>query len=210
MLVAFIAAIAVGALRAIAGGSRVVEQAIDSKATQRYPIAVLKDDLQNLYRDVDFKQMHFDCQYEEDGSLHLKFYTVSDKKARQSGKEADVYEAEYFISSSQDGSYLMRRYWPNPSDEAQSGGILSVIGENIIMFDVQMWDGKEWVEEWLIAEQKSLPAMLEVNLWFWRGGKDRPTRRSFLLSWPRTSQPALNNEDEPFGFEDKEIIEPEI
>jgi len=85
---------------------------------------------------------------EQDSISYLVFYTVSRAKARSDQAEGDIYEVEYYLMKDEDKSRLMRRLWPNPNEEDEPGGILSVIAEDIDVFQVRYFDGEEWSEEW--------------------------------------------------------------
>lgn len=203
-IIAFIAVIAVAGLRTITAGDRIVEKAVEENAAMRYPSRIMQDDLYNVYRDSDFGNIRFQCEFDEDTGLqHLKFYTVSRSNARSAKPESDVYEVEYFVSTNQDKSYLMRRYCPNPSDNSETKGIISVITENVLEMNIKFWDGSQWLDQWS-KEQKRLPEMVDVTIWFWPDVKSQPMKVSFMANWPRMGLPSLNNNENPFGVAETE------
>ena len=99
----------------------------------------------------------------EYSTSYLVFYTINRTKARAYEPEGDIYEVEYYLVQNEDGSYLMRRLWPNPNDEFEPGGILTTIAENIEFFQVRYFDGEEWYYQWL-EDMETQPQMIEVNI----------------------------------------------
>ena len=142
----FIALVAVGSLRVIIGGSEAVEENINSAAEVRFAANMIGKDLVNLYRDEEYANMKFICAVEdlEDGSStsHIFFYTVGRTKARVGMPEGDIYEVEYFLAKDEDESALMRRLWPNPHEDLEPGGILTVIAENVEIFTFSFSTGR--------------------------------------------------------------------
>jgi len=57
----------------------------------------------------------------------------------------------------------MRRLWPNPDEDTEPGGILSVIAEDIDIFEVSYFDGEEWEDEWP-EDMGSVPELVEVTI----------------------------------------------
>jgi type II secretion system protein J len=203
-IIAFIAVIAVAGLRTITAGDRIVEKAVDENAAMRYPARIMQDDLYNVYRDTDFDNIRFQCEFDEDTGLqHLKFYIVSMSNTRVAKPESDVYEVEYFVSTKNDKSYLMRRCCPNPSDDSKARGILNVVAENVLEMNIKLWDGSQWLDQWS-KEQKRLPEMIDVTIWFWPDVKSQPMKVNFMANWPRTGMPSLNDSDNPFGVAETE------
>lgn len=204
VIITFIAVIAVAGLRTIATGDRTVEKAVNENAAMRYPVRIMQDDLYNIYRDADFGNIRFQCEFDEDTGLqHLKFYTTSRTNARAAKPESDVHEVEYFISNNNDKSYLMRRYCPNPSDNSDASGILSIIAENVLEMNIKLWDGSQWLDRWSKG-QKRLPEMIDITIWFWPDVKSLPTKVNFMANWPRMGLPSLNDSDNPFGVAETE------
>ncbi len=166
MIGAFIMLVAVGALKAISVSAQIVDSNIDVASELRFVAARIATDLNNFYRDgkaENTKLVGRVVQVQDDVLCILTFYTVGRTKARAEQSEGDVYEVEYFLRKDEDKTYLMRRLWPNPDKEAQAGGILSVIAEDIDTFMVRYFDGRDWQIQWP-EEQTALPELVEVIL----------------------------------------------
>jgi type II secretion system protein J len=183
---AFIALVAVGSLRVIIGGSEAVENNINGAAEVRFAANTIAKDLINFYRDEDYSNTRFIGTVEEldDGSTasHILFYTVGRTKARVDRPEGDIYEVEYYIAKDEDQSLLMRRLWPNPHEDLEPGGILTVIAENIEIFNIQYFDGEEWADEWS-EEIQTMPQLAEVTLVGTRTGRAVPATESVLVNF---------------------------
>ena len=185
----FIALVAVGSLRVIIGGSEAVTNNINSAAEIRFAARTIGRDLVNVYRDDDSANIRFIGTVEdmEDGSSasHLLFYTLGRSKARFSQPEGDIYEVEYYLAKDEETSVLMRRLWPNPHEELEPGGILTVIAEDIEMFDISFFDGEEWAQEWP-EEMESLPHLAEITFVAKQTGKGIPLMESLTLNFVRS------------------------
>lgn len=165
---AFLIIVAVGTLRAISTSAEMVTNNIDSAAEVRFAAGLVSRDLANLYRDPNFTNMKFVGTAEESqqGAVSsLAFYTVGGVKARPDQPEGDVYEVEYYLVKDQDQSTLFRRLWPypDPNNETEPAGVLTVIGEDIDVFEVRYFDGSEWSNEWP-EEMQTVPQLVEVNI----------------------------------------------
>jgi type II secretion system protein J len=184
----FIALVAVGSLRVIIGGSEAVEDNINSAAEVRFAANMIAKDLVNLYRDEDYANTRFICMVEDldDGSStsHIFFYTVGRTKARVGMPEGDIYEVEYYLAKDEDSSVLMRRLWPNPHEELEPGGILTVIAEDVEIFDIQLFDGEEWAGEWP-EEMQTLPQLLEITMVAKPLGRGVPPIESVVVNFVR-------------------------
>lgn len=184
----FIALVAVGSLRVIIGGSEAVDNNINAAAEVRFAANMISKDLVNIFRDDQYSNMKFICTFEEldDGSStsHIFFYTVSRTKARVGLPEGDVYEVEYYLVKDEENSVLMRRQWPNPHTDLEPGGILTVIAENVEMFDIQLFDGDEWAGEWP-EEMQALPQLIEVTLVAKPLGRGVPPVETVLVNLAR-------------------------
>ncbi|MHC4497761.1 MAG: prepilin-type N-terminal cleavage/methylation domain-containing protein, partial [Planctomycetota bacterium] len=142
---AFIVFVAVGTLKTISASAKVVDSSAYTAAMVRFASGMVARDLANLYRDEDIKSMKLVGAVEGSGdrmASYLTLYTVGRVKARIDQPEGDVYEVEYYISREGEKSALMRRLWPNPDKEAEPGGMLTEIAENIDVFQVMFFDGK--------------------------------------------------------------------
>jgi type II secretion system protein J len=183
---AFIALVAVGSLRVIIGGSEAVDDNINSAAEVRFAANMIAKDLANFYRDEEYSNTRFIGTVEDldDGSSssHILFYTVGRTKARGDQPEGDIYEVEYFIAKDEEESVLMRRLWPNPHEDLEPGGILTVIAENIEIFDIQYFDGEEWADEWS-EEIQTMPQLAEVTLVGMQSRRAVPPTESVLVNF---------------------------
>jgi len=177
----FIALVAVGSLRVIIGGSEAVEDNINSAAEVRFAANMIAKDLTNFYRDEDYSNTRFIGTVEDldDGTStsYIVFYTLGRTKARVDQPEGDIYEVEYYLTKDEEESALMRRLWPNPHEELEPGGILTVIAENIEVFNIQYFDGEEWADEWP-EEIQSLPQLAEITMVAKQSGRGVRTRRA--------------------------------
>jgi general secretion pathway protein J len=211
-ITAMITLVAVSALKAVADTSRIVEDTTQTTSAVRYAARMLSQDLANFYRDTDPQSMLLTgaSQGSDSGQPpSLRFYTTGRLKARTDQPEGDVYEVEYILGETKttagrittDGDTesaprtLYRRWWPNPDKKRQPGGILSVIGENIDVFQVRFHNGKEWVTEWS-ADSRELPQLLEVTLAVVpEGGRKAPAVESFVVGFPRMPKAVENSGD---------------
>jgi general secretion pathway protein J len=163
---AFIALVAVGTLRTITVSAERVDSNIEAASEVRFASKLIARDLVNLYREQNFRNMKLigAADDSEVGSSSLVFYTVGRAKARIDQPEADIYEVEYHLINNEEQSALYRRLWPNPDpNDENPGGILSIIAEDIEVFQVRYFDGEEWSEEWP-EEMEVAPQLIEVNI----------------------------------------------
>ncbi|MHC5059812.1 MAG: PulJ/GspJ family protein [Planctomycetota bacterium] len=198
---AFIAMVAVGTLRTVTGARERID--INTNCTDELSFAaeMIHNDLSNLYRDTDTSNVKLVGVLTESQSgliMDLTMRTVGRGSARPGQPEGDVYEAQYFLHKEENDdtekSALMRRLCPlvGAEDDLQSqGGILTVVAENIVGFEVQFFDGQEWQMEWG-PEKNSLPHLVEVSLAGVGGREDKPLMlaRDFLVSFPRNGEPS--------------------
>jgi general secretion pathway protein J len=163
----FIALVAVGSLRVIIGAAEAVDDNITAAAEVRFAAGMIAKDLANFYRDEDYQNTRFIGTIEEladdSSGSYLVFYTLGRTKARVGQPEGDIYEVEYYLTKDDETSALMRRYWPNPDKELEPGGILTVIAENIDIFNIRYFDGEEWADEWP-EEIQNLPDLAEITI----------------------------------------------
>jgi len=163
---AFIALVAVGSLKAISTSAETVDNSIYAAAEVRFASNMIARDLMNLYRDKNADSMRLIGGVEESGGdagSWLTLYTVGRVKARIDQPEGDVYEVQYYLSKGEEKSVLMRRLWPNPDKEAEPGGMLTVIAEDVDVFEVRFFDGKEWFSEWP-EEMRTIAELVEVSI----------------------------------------------
>jgi len=186
---AFVALVAVGALKAVSVSTEMLDSNIDTAAEVRYASKIIATDLVNLYRDSDLINTKFVGAVDvadETMVSSLTVYTVSRTKARADQPEADVYEVEYFLLTEEDRSLLMRRVWPNPDKDVEPGGILYVVAENIDVFQVRYFDEEEWQNEWP-EELESVPELAEVTIASSRGEQKGMIIESFIVNFVRSA-----------------------
>ena len=196
---AFIALVAVGALRAVTAGRTLVYRNIAAADELRYALEQIRTDLENIYRDTDSANFRFVGGYIESADdlvTSLRMRIISNAPARRQQPESDVYEVEYFLASPEDladpeaAPSLMRRLCPivgNEIDELTQGGMLTAIAKNIVAFEVRYFDGLEWLPEWPL-ERNAFPQMVEVILPVIESdqhGRQIPTTRTMLATFPR-------------------------
>jgi len=206
----FIAIVAVGAMNAVSRTAQTVNRVSEVNAEIRFAARMLARDLANLYRDSDpenVKLIGASQGAETGGPPFLTFYTVGRAKARGDQPEGDVYEVEYFLGTRQEektatdkaairetaeeSTVLFRRLWPNPDKDRPPGGVLTPIAENIAVFYIRFYDGKDWGGEWT-EEMRSLPQLIEVTLATAPPEKGDPVLETFTISFPRMVEPAAD------------------
>jgi len=188
MMGAFVALVAVGALRAISASAEMIENNISTSSEARFASKVIARDLLNLYRDTDLEKAKLVGLAQETGRdmvSCLSFYTVGRTKARIGQPEGDVYEVEYYLLKEQENRALMRRMWPNPDKDAPPGGIMTAIAEDIDVFQVRYFDGEDWQLEWP-EDMKSLPELVEVTIVATRRSRADTAIESFIVNFPRS------------------------
>jgi type II secretion system protein J len=187
----FIAMVAVGALRAIIASAEMVDHNINAAAEVRFAANMIARDLQNLYHDDDIQNTKFIGTVEslEGGNYtsYLVFYTLGRTKARFDQPEGDLYEVEYYLMQEGETSSLMRRLWPNPSEELEPGGILTVIAEDIAAFDVQYFDGEEWSDEWP-EDMQALPDLVAISIAAKQPDRGNPPTESIIVNLDRSDE----------------------
>lgn len=184
----FIMLVAVGTLKAITSSAEMIDSNISAAAEVRFASNMLSRDLVNFYRSENIENTKLIGTVEETGQgsiSYLVFYTVSRAKARSDQPEGDIYEVEYYLMKEEDKSLLMRRLWPNPNEEDEPGGILSVIAEDIDVFQVRYFDGEEWSDEWP-EEMDVLPQLIEVNIVAKMPSRGTPAMESFIANFTRS------------------------
>lgn len=202
---AFIAVVAVGALRAVTGSAQIVDRSTEAAAEMQFAVRLIKRDLANLYRDMDARNMRLIGSSEgtsAGGPPFLRFYMTGCAKARSDQPEGDVYEVEYLLmdrpgEESQDddpSSILFRRLWPNPDIERDPGGVLTPIVENLGAFEVSFFDGQQWAAEWP-EEMQSIPQLIRVTLVGSPPERGDPVAETFIVNFPRMTQAAAPGQE---------------
>jgi type II secretion system protein J len=210
-LSAFIALAAVGALKAVTDSSQVVDHATEMTAEVRFAARMMADDLRNLYRDPDPKNMRLVATSAESGAggpPMLTFYAVGSARARVGQPEGDIYEVSYMLSKDQnadpadketmDKFILFRRLWPNPDRDRNPGGVLSPIAENVDVFEMRFFDGQQWATQWP-EELQSIPELVEITLATLPRDRGTPIVEKFTVNFPRLAarQAAASGEGPP-------------
>jgi general secretion pathway protein J len=192
---AFIALVAVGAMKAVTDSSQVVTRASETAGEVRFAARMMARDLANLYRDPNPQNMKLVGNSEEaeaGGAAILTFYAVGCPKARASQPEGDVYEVEYFLTKNEvseeaqgpDTFMLLRRLWPNPDEKRDPGGIVTPVAENLVAFEMRFFDGQQWSNAWP-KEMQSLPQLIEVTLAAKSKERGGLIVETFTASFPR-------------------------
>jgi general secretion pathway protein J len=185
----FIAMVAVGALRTIIASAEMVDRNINAAAEVRFAANMIARDLQNLYHDDNIENTKFIGTLEalEGGNYtsYIVFYALGRTKARFDQPEGDLYEVEYYLMQEGETSSLMRRLWPNPSEELEPGGILTVIAEDIAGFEVQYFDGEEWSDEWP-EEMQALPDLVAISITANQPDRGNPPAESIIVNLSRS------------------------
>ena len=195
---AFIAMVGVGALRAVSDSAQIVHHASETVGEVRFAARMLAGDLANLYRDANAKNMRLIGVSQGSATGEppsITFYVVGRAKARAAQPEGDVYEVEYILGQREqedndaadaegDSTVLFRRLWPNPDEEREPGGVLTVIAEDIAIFQIRFFDGEQWAEEWP-EEMESIPDLVEVTLGTLPQGRREPVIETFVVNCVR-------------------------
>lgn len=192
---AFIVLVAMGTLKAVTACTEMVDRNINAAAEVRFAATTLQRDLVNFYRDPNKANTRFIGTVETSGQesiSYLVFYTVNRIKARVDQPEGDIYEVEYYLLKDEDKSVIMRRLWPNPNEELEPGGILSIIAEDIDIFEIRYFDGEEWSDEWP-EDMEVLPQLVEVNIAGTLPAKGNPALQSFIVNLTRSAASAAAN-----------------
>jgi type II secretion system protein J len=200
---AFIVLVAMGTLKAVTSCTEMVDRNISAAAEVRFAATTLQRDLVNFYRDPNKANTRFIGTVEtsdQESISYLVFYTVNRIKARIDQPEGDIYEVEYYLLKDEDKSVIMRRLWPNPDEELEPGGILSIIAEDIDIFEIRYFDGEEWSDEWP-EDMEVLPQLVEVNIAGKLPAKGQPALQSFIVNLTRSAASAAATLDSTQGAE---------
>ena len=194
----FIMLVAVGTLKAITSSAELLDRNISAAAEVRFASNMLSRDLVNFYRTENIENTKLIGLVQDSGQVntsYLVFYTVSRSKARSDQPEGDIYEVEYYLMKDEEKSLLMRRLWPNPNkEETEPRGILSVIAEDIDVFQVRYFDGEEWSEEWP-EEMDVLPQLIEVNIVTAPPSRGTPAMESLMVNLTRSVTAAVETSE---------------
>ena len=189
---AFVAMVAVGALKTVSESAHRVTAIAETADEVRFAARLISQDLGNLYRNSTRENMRLICTHEQTdqgGVPVLTLYTVCKAKARADQSEADVYEVSYFLSQTEDKTVLFRRLWPYPDPNADPGGILVSIAEDISVFNLRFFDGTEWSTEWP-EDMETLPELVEVTIAGQCPNSTRTVIESFIVNFVRLQAPS--------------------
>lgn len=195
---AFISLVAVGTLKTVITSNEHLDNNINAASEARFAANLLQRDLTNIYRDENTENTKLIGSVEylaEYSTSYLVFYTINRTKARAYEPESDLYEVEYYLMKEDDKSALIRRVWPNPSDEFEPGGIRTTIAENIDLFEVRYFDGEEWYNDWP-EDMETLPHIIEVNI-VAKPLTGVPILETFIVNLTRTVASSTTEEQAP-------------
>ena len=195
---AFILVVAVTAQRTVASSRNRIDDFVELESELRYIASLLRRDLGNFHRDGDPKGRKFIGMINEmdvNSSSLLRFWTVSNIAARAGYPEGDIYEIEYLLMEQDDRAVMVRRVQPNPRDQENPGGILTVIGEKIVSFNVRYLsnEGEDWMDQWP-EERSDLPRVIEIILLAGDPESKKTTIHTMLIDfWRYPDKPPANN-----------------
>ena len=161
---AFVTLVAVGALKSTSDGTRTLRRHSEMAAEMRFVTQLVRQDLENMYHDPQLRNVKLvggPPPAGEEAGESLTLYTVLHQKARVASPESDVYEVEYLLMEGDEGTLFTRRVWPNPDKERDPGGIMTVLSERIVDFQVRFFDGEEWQDGWDEERNRALPDLIE-------------------------------------------------
>jgi len=182
----FVTLVAVGALKSVSDSSRMVRERSEMAAEMRFVTDQVRADLENLYRDNERQYMKLTggVQMFDDGEQgSLTFYTLLNQKARAQEPEGDVYEVEYGLLEGEDKILFTRRVWPNPDEDVDPGGVLTILSERIVDFRVRFLTEQEWVEQWSLEDNQKLPDLIEVQIVGQLDETRPPVIRNFMINF---------------------------
>jgi hypothetical protein len=111
-------------------------------------------------------------------------------------------EDEAVVDIEDPSMILFRRLWPNPDEERLPGGVLTVIAEDISIFQIRFFDGEQWADEWP-EEMETMPELLEVSLGTVPEDLGDPILETFVVNCTRlegrSSAPASDEEESEGG-----------
>jgi general secretion pathway protein J len=209
-IASFVTVVAMGTLQALSQSASRIQTHCDTVSELRYAASVLFRDLSCLYTDQDAKsrKLLYTASGDSMGVTMLTFYTIGHNQVRAGQAESDLYEVEYYISQTEERSVLMRRIWPHPDKEAEPGGVLSVLADDMGLFQVRFYDGEDWLTEWT-EEQQQLPKVIEVALATLPETGARPFSTSFIIKPVVPSQRGSMDMDQMEGASNSDEFNPQ-
>lgn len=165
-LTAFVAMVAVAGLRSVSTTRQTVDRAWAAADSLRYTAEKIERDLSSVVRGqgVIFEGQAADSAMELPMSLRMRVYQTD--PARRDAVESDLYEVEYTLLHSEEHVLFVRRVCPlvgvEVDREETAGGMLTVLSESIVDFQVRYFDGTEWLDEWVTETE--LPRLAVITL----------------------------------------------
>jgi len=193
---AMVALTAAGAMRAISRSRQKMWNMVEGAAEARFVADLLARDLDNLSRlpQTDHPKLVGLIELSSDGQMgRLLLRVVGRTPGRLGEPEGDVYEVEYYTETRDEKTVLFRRIWPNPEDKDPPGGLLNVVAQDIISFEIRYFDGEDWLDEWS-ERMVALPELVEVNLTWACPESEQLAGQSRLVCfgrWPQPSQESI-------------------
>jgi Tfp pilus assembly protein PilE len=225
---AFIAMVAVAAMKVVSSSGKRIEEYVDYTSELRVAAQTIRRDLENLYRSEDKSKMLFSCQFEDSpmGPVQkLRFYTISRVQARPGEAEKDVYEVEYFLMTAQQRQELSQQEISQDSQNSETDTETEdvFIMRSFLMrryepnpdpnsqpggiLTVMVPDIVEFYisfwdgEQWVDQwdpESKTLPYLAEVNLTMFNAESEFPSTVKFLTSRFLTGDNQMSTETGPY------------
>lgn len=165
-LTAFVAMVAVAGLRSVSSTRQTVDRAWAAADSLRYAADRMERDLASVVRGqgVIFEGQAADSAMELPMSLRMRVY--QNDPARPQAIESDLYEVEYTLLQSEENVLFVRRICPlvgvEIDREETAGGMLTVLSESIVDFQIRYYDGTEWLDEWVTETE--LPRLVMITL----------------------------------------------
>ena len=165
-LTAFVAMVAVAGVRTVSRTREIINHASEASDALRYAAGKIDRDLSSVVRGSGaiFEGIAPDPSINLPASLRMRVYQTD--PARRGGIESDLYEVEYALLHSDDRTFLVRRVCPivgmETDPEETDGGMMTVLSESIMDFQIQYFDGTEWTDSW--SDYTTLPQLVVISL----------------------------------------------
>jgi len=193
---AFVAVTATTALRSTMSSRQKIADYTTATAQLRFAAEMIRKDMINFYRDADLNNVKLlsYADFTDYGAAdNIVFHTVNWIKARPEYPEGDVYEVEYgLVFNEDDKPFFMRRLWPNPvildptlEETLPPMGVVTILSENIVSFDVQFYFEEQWFDEWPEEMTGQMPDLIAVSLTYQPQGRVNTLTHNFFVNFPR-------------------------
>ena len=198
----FVVLVAVGSLNTITQGARRIEQSAQRASEMRYVMSQITEHLNNIaiHEKPRSGQKYIPplvCQpgtRDTDGQSDLVLRIWSHRQVRRKQPEGGVHEVEYFMDRQGDRPCLMQRLWPNPDSEKEKGGIQILLAEDVVRFEVRLFDGENWTASWP-ETMTTLPSLAEVKVTLQSESDKRPLEASCLVTLLTADQQQQNTDN---------------